>query len=142
MKTAFKLVVLVFFTTWITTLPGCKRNDEIATLITTLVYPVTATAALTGGTVTSSRDNEVLSREVCWGPAQYPTVAGFSIGTNVFLGLGYNDADFSMRDFWERAPGQVVIKVIHFRNSGSMTRLKSNYERIHYSLRNIYNSLL
>jgi hypothetical protein len=75
MKTIFKLLVLVFFTTWMTTFPGCKKNDQIATLITATVSPITATSVVTGGTVTSSGSDEVITRGVCWGTAHNPTVA-------------------------------------------------------------------
>ena len=76
MKKIFKLLVLAFFTAWMTIFTGCKKNAEIPTFTTTGVSAITTTSAETGGNVTSSGGEAVTARGVCWSTAHSPTVSG------------------------------------------------------------------
>ena len=80
MKKVFKLLVLAFFTAFMSTFTGCKkdaeiREPEIPTVTTLDVSMITPTSAVGGGVLSSSGGSKVISLGVCWSTTPNPTVA-------------------------------------------------------------------
>ena len=98
MKKVPKSLVLTFFTTWMITFVGCKKDAEnppattpattSPIIATTTVSQITPTTAVAGGTVTSSGGVNVTARGVCWSTTENPTTVNNKTidgdGTGVF----------------------------------------------------------
>ena len=86
MKKVPKLLVLAFFTTWMITFVGCKKDAEIPTLTTSALSDITPTSAATGGNVTFNGGVEVTAKGVCWSITENPTT--YNSTTNDGAGVG------------------------------------------------------
>jgi len=87
---------------------GSSFTSKLTNLAPNTTYYVRAYATNSAGT---AYGNEVTFstplRDPAGQKADYPGgalygAAGFSIGTKVYIGLGYDSGDFPVRDFWER----------------------------------------
>lgn len=77
MKNAI-LVIIAFIL-----IPGCKKDSSSETLsesktsvLTSEVVEITSWSAISGGIATSSPEEPVISRGICWGTSPEPTIAG------------------------------------------------------------------
>ncbi len=75
MKKVPKILLLAFFTTWMITFTGCKKNAEIPTLTTTAASDITSTSGVVGGKVTDDGGAKVTGRGICWNTSENPTTA-------------------------------------------------------------------
>lgn len=79
MKRIIRFIIGCFLTGHLILIQGCKNESEIPQLSTFPVFKLTTTTTETGGNVTSSGANAVLSRGLCWNTSPNPTFENSTI---------------------------------------------------------------
>jgi Protein of unknown function (DUF1566) len=76
MKSFLKIIVILFISAgFITIIQSCKKKTTIPTLTTENISGITQTSAISGGNVTNNGGEDIITRGVCWGIIQNPTVS-------------------------------------------------------------------
>ena len=129
MKKAPKILLLAFFTIWMITFAGCKKDAENPLINTPIITTaslstITTTSAETGGNVTSGGGSEVLGKGVCWSITTNPTIAdsktndgtGTGIFTSHLTGL-IPETTYFVRAYATNSAGTAYGNLVTFKTS-------------------------
>lgn len=75
MKNSYKNYIVVFLLPGIVLLVcDCRNQSRQLTLITTDIYEVTETSALSGGTIANTGGSTITAKGICWSTIENPTI--------------------------------------------------------------------